>query len=78
MLSPTLGLDRRRCARTRRRGLVDREPAEVEIGNLHEGVRALDDVGEYLALGQSLADATSSVSFSSRSSSSARLRAVMS
>jgi hypothetical protein len=36
---------------------VDREPAEVEVGDLDHGVGGVDDLGEELALGDRLVDA---------------------
>src|SRR5690348_922107 len=39
------------------RCLVDGEPAKVEIGYLDEGIRALHEIREHLALGKRLSDA---------------------
>ena len=38
-------------------GVVDGQPPVLEIGHLHEGVRAFDDVGQDLAFGERLVDA---------------------
>jgi hypothetical protein len=60
------------------RGAVDREPAKPHVDHLHEGVGALDDVGEYLAFRDCRCNRASSVSLSSCSAASACLRAEMS
>jgi hypothetical protein len=40
-----------------RGGAIDGQPLVLQIGHLHERVRALDDVGEQLPFGKSLGDA---------------------
>ena len=60
------------------RGLVDGQPAVLEVGDLDEGVRPFDDVGQDVAFRERLVTRRSSVSLSSRSARSARTLLVVS
>ena len=57
MLSPTRGRDAEDALELVRRRVVDGQPPVLEIDHLDERVRAFDDVGQELALGERLGHA---------------------